>query len=153
MGAKVREKGGYYWVVIHHNRQRRWKKVGKDKREAEQLANRINALIAAGAFVLPDRRRTLRTERMLQQWYRDYRPTLSPSFARLAELNITYLDQPGLRFRIRNDDGEKLFAAAPDSSDVGYLLVTPRLEYKTLYRVQYPDDLLREAAGCLDAGR
>ena len=88
MGAKVREKGGYYWVVIHHNRQRRWKKVGKDKRETEQLANRINALIAAGAFVLPDRRRTLRTERMLQDWYRDYRPTLSPSFARLAELNI-----------------------------------------------------------------
>ncbi len=72
---------------------------------------------------------------------------------RLAELDITYLNQPGVRFLLRSSYGERLFAAAPDSSDVGYVMVTPQLDYEILYRVRYPDGLLREAAGFLGDGR
>jgi hypothetical protein len=34
MGAKLKQRNGAYYVVVHHNGRRKWKKIGQDKREA-----------------------------------------------------------------------------------------------------------------------
>ena len=52
MAAKLREKDGFYWVVVHHNGRRKWKKIGKDKREALKVVNKVNAQLALGEFSL-----------------------------------------------------------------------------------------------------
>ncbi len=64
---------------------------------------------------------------------------------RLTELGIAALGQPGRSFRIRDNLGERVFVAPPDSAVVGYLLVAPGTELKAIYRVHYPDDLVTVA--------
>ena len=46
MAAKLREKDGFYWVVVHHQGRRKWKKIGKDKREAQKVVHKVNAQLA-----------------------------------------------------------------------------------------------------------
>jgi integrase len=87
MAAKLREKDGAYWVVIHYRGRRKWKKVGTDKREAQKVVHKINAQLALGEFQLADE--TVPTvEQALRGWFKDYGPTFSASFADLAETNI-----------------------------------------------------------------
>ena len=53
MGAKVKWYRGAWHVDIHHARTRKKKRVGPtkaDKREAEQIAKKVNAKIALGSF-------------------------------------------------------------------------------------------------------
>ena len=87
MAAKLREKDGFYWVVVHHQGRRKWKKIGRDKREALKVVHKVNAQLSLGEFSMQDAR-TLTIEEALDQWLADYKPTFSPSFAQLAETNI-----------------------------------------------------------------
>ena len=50
MAAKVRRINGVWWVVVHHQGRRRKKRVGKDKRLAEQVAKQIQARLVLGEF-------------------------------------------------------------------------------------------------------
>ena len=50
MAAKLREKDGFYWVVVHHQGRRKWKKIGKDKRQALKVVHEVNAKLALGQF-------------------------------------------------------------------------------------------------------
>ena len=51
MGVKVREKNkgsGIWWIFIDHQGRRKAKKIGKDKRVAEQIARKVEAKLALG---------------------------------------------------------------------------------------------------------
>ena len=51
MGVKVREKNkgsGVWWIFIDHQGRRKAKKIGKDKRVAEQIARKVEAKLALG---------------------------------------------------------------------------------------------------------
>lgn len=87
MAAKLREKDGFWWVVIHHRGRRKWKKIGSDKREAQKVAHKINAQLALGEFAMEDER-VPTVEEALRRWFKGYKPTFSPSFADVAETNI-----------------------------------------------------------------
>ena len=88
MAAKLREKDGSYWVVVHHKGRRKWKKIGRDKREALKVVHKVNAQLALGDFPMEPERRGPTVEEALRRWYEDYRPTFSPSFAEVAGANI-----------------------------------------------------------------
>ncbi len=72
MAAKLREKDGSYWVVVHHQGQRKWKKIGRDKREAQKVVHRINAQLALGKFSMDRGRKVPTVEEALL--CREYRP-------------------------------------------------------------------------------
>jgi len=88
MAAKLREKDGFYWVVVHYQGRRKWKKIGKDKREALKVVHMVNAQLAVGSFSMGPNRKTPTVEEALRRWYEDYRPTFSISFAEVAGINI-----------------------------------------------------------------
>ncbi len=88
MAAKLREKDGFYWVVVHHQGRRKWKKIGKDKREAQKVVHKLNAQIAVGRFSMEASGKAQTVEEALLRWYEDYKPTFSSSFAEVADLNI-----------------------------------------------------------------
>ena len=88
MAAKLREKDGSYWVVVHHEGRRKWKKIGKDKREALKVVHKVNAQLALGKFSMEPAQRVPTVEEALERWYEDYKPTFSPSYAQLIELTI-----------------------------------------------------------------
>ena len=55
MGVVVREKipgSGVWWVFIKHNGQRKSKQVGRDKRAAREIAEKIKAKLVLGDFNL-----------------------------------------------------------------------------------------------------
>ena len=54
MAAKVRRINGVWWVVVHHQGRRRKKRVGKDKRLAEQVAKQIQARLVLGEFEIDE---------------------------------------------------------------------------------------------------
>ena len=82
MAAKLRERDGCYWIVVHHEGKRKWKKIGKDKREAQKVVHKVNAQLALGKFSMGRKRRVPTVEEALLRWYDDYRPTFSPSVER-----------------------------------------------------------------------
>ena len=88
MAAKLREKDGFYWVVVHHQGRRKWKKIGKDKREAQKVVHRVNAELALGQFSMERNRGTATVGEALRRWRADYAPTFSVSYAQLTEINI-----------------------------------------------------------------
>ena len=82
MAAKVRQKDGACWVVVHHAGRRTMRRIGADKRTAQRVAHELNAKIALGKFD-PDARRSRRAhpvDRALWDWHAAYRPTFSASF-------------------------------------------------------------------------
>ena len=52
MAAKLREKDGFYWVVVHTQGRRKWKKIGTDKREAQKVVHKLNAELALGTYLV-----------------------------------------------------------------------------------------------------
>jgi len=57
MAIKVKEKvkgSGIWWIFINHNGKRKSKKIGKDKRLAEKVANTIDAKLTLGEFNMDD---------------------------------------------------------------------------------------------------
>lgn len=88
MAAKLREKHGSYWVVVHHQGRRKWKKIGKDKREAQKVVHKINAQLALGEFSMEPDQSPRTVEEALRDWYETYLPTLAPRTAELSKGNI-----------------------------------------------------------------
>ena len=87
MSAKVRSERGSWWVVTHYEGKRRWKRVGSTKahkREAEEIAKKINAALALGTFKPVDSRleppKPLPCDAELRRWHRTYSPTMKPSY-------------------------------------------------------------------------
>jgi integrase len=51
MGVKVREKpkgSGMFWIFVDHQGKRKAKKIGKDKRLANEVAKKIEAKLTLG---------------------------------------------------------------------------------------------------------
>ncbi len=88
MAAKLREKDGFYWIVVHHRGRRKWKKIGQDKREALKVLHKVEAQLALNQFSMEGPKKELTVEQTLWRWHETYKPTFSPSFAQLAEINI-----------------------------------------------------------------
>ncbi len=59
MGVSVREKvpgSGLWWLFINHHGRRRSKMIGRDKRQATQLAKLVEKKIAAGDLGILDKK-------------------------------------------------------------------------------------------------
>ena len=51
MGVKVREKRpGEFWIFVNHHGKRISKKIGKDKGEAKEVAEKLKAKLVLGDF-------------------------------------------------------------------------------------------------------
>ena len=72
MAAKVRRDGkGVYWVVAHHDGRRRKKRVGRDKRLAEEIARKIQARLVLGDFTMEtEQQAPVPFRRFAQDWLR-----------------------------------------------------------------------------------
>ncbi len=88
MAAKLREKDGFYWVVVHHQGRRKWRKIGTDRRKALEVVHKVNAQLALGTFSMARAARAQTVAEALRRWYKAYNPTFSPSFAEVAKHNI-----------------------------------------------------------------
>ena len=88
MAAKLREKDGFYWVVVHHQGRRKWKKIGRDKREALKVIHKVNAQLALNEFTMEPERPPQTVAEALNDWYETYLPTLAPRTAELSKSNI-----------------------------------------------------------------
>lgn len=69
------------------------------------------------------------------------------SRAPLEAAGIAALDQPGRTFRLREPGRSWLFAADPDSSEIGYLVVRPGYRPRVLYGRRFADELLAAVRG------
>ncbi len=84
MAAKVKFDRGAWWVFTHFQGKRKKKRVGptkQNKREAEQIAKKINAALALGTFTAgAEEPKPLPCDAELQRWHTTYAPTFKPSF-------------------------------------------------------------------------
>jgi len=118
MAAKLREKDGFWWVVVHHKGRRKWKKIGKDKREAQKVVKKVEAMLALGQFTMEQERQSPTVEDALNRWYEDYRSTFSPSFAETAKLNIDRHLIPSLgKIRLRELSERDLLRFVREKTD------------------------------------
>jgi hypothetical protein len=57
MGVKVKEKNpGEWWIYINHQGKRKAKKIGRDKRLAQEAAKKIEAKLALGDLHLDEKK-------------------------------------------------------------------------------------------------
>jgi hypothetical protein len=80
MAAKVKWDRSAWWVHTHYEGKRKKRRVGTTaahKREAEEMARKINASLALGTFA-PDRERekALPCDAELRRWHATYAPTM-----------------------------------------------------------------------------
>ncbi|HME69084.1 MAG TPA: site-specific integrase [Myxococcota bacterium] len=69
VGVKVRFFRGSWWVVVHHQGKRRQKRIGRDKRLAEQVAKEIRTKLLLGEFsVRPTAEAAIPFDRFAQDW-------------------------------------------------------------------------------------
>jgi len=73
-----------WWVITHYEGKRKQRRVGTTaahKREAEEMARKINASLALGTFA-PDRERLkpLPCDVELRRWHTSWAPTVKPSY-------------------------------------------------------------------------
>jgi hypothetical protein len=80
---------GAWWVVTHAHGKRTKKRIGPtkaDKRQAEEISQKINAALALGT--LPpqgERWEALRCDVELRRWHRAYAPTMTRSYELLTK--------------------------------------------------------------------
>jgi hypothetical protein len=83
MAAKVKFDRGAWWVFTHYEGKRKKKRVGSTKahkREAEEIAKKINAALALGTFASETRvSEAIPCDMELERWQRTYAPTLKRS--------------------------------------------------------------------------
>ena len=84
MAAKVRFDRGAWWVFTHYQGKRKKRRVGATKahkREAEQIAKKINAALALGTFAANAREsRPLPCDGELRRWLATYAVTMKPTY-------------------------------------------------------------------------
>jgi len=98
VGAKVQWYKDAWWVRVHHGGKRRDKRVGDTaaaKREAEDIARKVNAAIELGGYETLDRSApsgALPCDATLREWLATYSPTMArtteKSFAWLIESHL-----------------------------------------------------------------
>ena len=88
MAAKVKWDRGAWWVHTHYEGKRKKRRVGPtkaDKREAEEIARKINAALALGTFAPHREEKPLPCDAALRSWHTTYSPTFKPSFERESD--------------------------------------------------------------------
>ncbi len=89
MAAKVQFVRGAWWVITHYDGKRKKKRLGPTaahKRQAEEIARKINAAMALGTFaVAEDSEKPLPCDVELRRWITNYAPTFKPSYEIEAE--------------------------------------------------------------------
>ena len=84
MAAKVKFDRGAWWVFTHYQGKRKKKRVGPtkaNKREAEEIAKKINGALALGTFRAgAEESKPLPCDAELRRWHTTYAPTFKPSF-------------------------------------------------------------------------
>ena len=82
MAAKVKWDRGAWWVFTHFEGRRKKKRIGPtkaDRRQAVQIARKIDASLALGTFRLePDR--ALPCDVEIRRWHSTYLPTMKYSY-------------------------------------------------------------------------
>jgi integrase len=88
MAAKVKFDRGAWWVFTHYQGKRKKKRVGPtkaNKREAEQIATKINAALALGTFTAgAEDSKPLPCDRELRRWHATYAVTMKPTYQALT---------------------------------------------------------------------
>ena len=83
MAAKVKWDREAWWIFTHHNRKRTKKRVGPTKahkRQAEEIAKKINAALALGTFSMSNStEKPIPCDSELRRWLRTYATTMKPS--------------------------------------------------------------------------
>jgi integrase len=84
MAAKVKWDRGAWWVITHTEGMRWKRRVGSsttDKRDAQEIAKKINAKIALGEFAPSQgEHSSMPAERELWRWHAAYSATFKPSY-------------------------------------------------------------------------
>ncbi len=84
MAAKVKFDRGAWWVFTHYQGKRKKKRVGPTKahkREAEQIAKKINAALALGTFRAgAEESKPLPCDVELRRWHATYAVTMKPTY-------------------------------------------------------------------------
>ena len=88
MAAKVKFDRGAWWVFTHYQGKRKKKRVGPtkaNKREAEEIAKKINAALALGTFRTgAEESKPLPCDVELQRWHTTYAVTMKPTYQALT---------------------------------------------------------------------
>lgn len=89
MAAKVKWDRGAWWVITHYHGKRKKRRVGptkSDKREADEIARKVNAALTLGAFPKEDEEpMPVPCNQALRRWHSAYSPTLKPATVDLTE--------------------------------------------------------------------
>ncbi len=88
MAAKVQQRKGAWWVVVHANGRRWMRSFGKDKREAQRTAKELNAQLARGRCGLVAEKAPRTVAQALDEWFELYRKHFSEAFRRTTTDNI-----------------------------------------------------------------
>jgi Site-specific recombinase XerD len=73
MGVKLKEKTpGEWWIFINHNGKRKAKKIGRDKRLAQEVAKKIEAKLALGEFSLDEKKAIPTFKEYTEFWLKGY---------------------------------------------------------------------------------
>jgi len=73
MGVIVKEKNnGEWWIFINHNGKRKAKKIGRDKRVAQDVAKKIEAKLALGEFSLDEKKSLPIFKEYTELWLKGY---------------------------------------------------------------------------------
>ena len=92
MAAKVKWERGAWWVFTHYEGKRKKRRVGTTaahKREAKEMARKINGSLALGTFA-PDRERAqpLPFGPHLRDWHRRYSVTFKPRYQETSRIVV-----------------------------------------------------------------
>src|SRR5215470_7898934 len=72
MAVKVKQRRGAWWIFIDHKGKRKAKRVGTSKKAAEIAAEKIQAKITLGQFVIKDEPKQRPFERYFRDWMETY---------------------------------------------------------------------------------
>ena len=142
MAAKVKFDRGAWWVVTHHQGHRKKKRIGPTKahkRQAEEIAKKINAALVLGTFSQsPETEAHLPCDEELRKWHSTYSPTLKLSYEVLTgglieNHLVPYFGSKDLR-EIRESD---LLGFVQKKMDDGLAPKTIRNALSVLRRVYY----------------
>jgi len=142
MAAKVQWMREAWWVITHYEAKRKKHRVGTTathKRQAEEIARKINAALALGTFA-PDsaRESALPCDAELRRWHATYAATMKPSYeaSTLGLINkhlAPYFGSRDLR-ELREQD---LLGFIGTKLDEGLALATVRNALAVVRRVFY----------------
>src|SRR5262245_21664794 len=88
MSAKVKWYRGAWWVDVHDGGKRKKKRIGPTaahKRQAEEIAKKLNAALTLGAFgINQEEPASLSCDAELRRWHQAYLPTMKPAYRKLT---------------------------------------------------------------------